>query len=122
VADPTDARDVVDWARSELGCEVVERSQGLNYQVEEYEAFMEALRNGWLQHSDDLVLTRHVLNAISRVLPRGDAVFERPAQARKAEGQDRRVIDALRAAAMVNAVAGETAAGSVYDERGMVAV
>jgi hypothetical protein len=75
-----------------------------------------------LRHSDDPGLTRHVLNAVVRILPRGDAVFERPIQARKAEGQDRRVIDALRAAAMVNAVAGETAAGSVYDERGMVAV
>jgi phage terminase large subunit-like protein len=122
VADPTDARDVVDWARSEFGCAVVERSQGLTYQVADYEAFMQALRGGRLRHSDDPELTRHVLNAIVRMLPRGDAVFERPAQARKAEGQERRVIDALRAAAMVNAVAGETQAGSVYDQRGLLTV
>jgi hypothetical protein len=122
VADPTDARDVVDWAQSQLGCAVVERSQGLTYQVADYEAFMQALRGGQLRHSDDPELTRHVLNAIVRMLPRGDAVFERPAQARKAEGQERRVIDALRAAAMVIAVAGETQAGSVYDQRGLLAV
>jgi hypothetical protein len=36
------------------------------------------------------------------VLPRGDAVFERPAQNRRSAEQDRRVIDALKAASMVH--------------------
>jgi phage terminase large subunit-like protein len=105
VMDISDARDVAEWAQQELGCEVVERGTGLPGQVLDYERFMEALRNGWLHHCDDPGLTRHVLNAVSRILPRGDAVFARPAEARRAQGQDRRVIDALVAAAMVHSVA-----------------
>ena len=63
---------------------------------------MEALRNGWLRHSGDEGLTSHALNAIARVLPFGDARFDRPNQTRMAAEQDRRVIDALVAAAMVH--------------------
>jgi hypothetical protein len=50
-------------------------------------------------------LTRHALNAIARILPYGDARFERPAQSRAAREQDRRVIDALTAASMVHSAA-----------------
>jgi hypothetical protein len=39
---------------------------------------------------------------VARILPRGDAEFQRPAQSRAASEQDRRVIDGLVAAAMVN--------------------
>lgn len=54
------------------------------------------------------MLTRHVLNAIARVLPSGDARFDRPAQSRLGGQQDQRVIDALVAAAMAHSLAGET--------------
>jgi hypothetical protein len=70
--------------------------------------FMEALREGWLQHQNDRPFTRQVMNAIARVLPRGDFVFERPSQTRNTSQQDRRVIDALIAAAMVHMVAATT--------------
>ena len=51
----------------------------------------------------------HVLNAVARVLPRGDARFDRPSQTRISADQDRRVIDALSAASMVHAQAAEPA-------------
>ena len=61
----------------------------------------------WLRHRGDPALSEHVLNAIARVLPYGDARFDRPAQNRRSSEQDGRVIDALTAAAMVLAVAHE---------------
>ncbi len=73
--------------------------------AEDYDKFTEALREGWLKHSGDRALTRHVLNAVARVLPFGDARFDRPSQTRQGGEQERRVIDALTAAAMVHAVA-----------------
>ena len=67
---------------------------------------MEALRNGWLKHGGDAEFTRHVLNAVARVQRGGDAVFERQNQSRRSvDEQDRRVIDALKAAAMVHRLA-----------------
>jgi hypothetical protein len=55
-----------------------------------------------LQHTGNPELTRHVLNAVARVLPRGDVVFDRPNQSRSAHAQDQRVIDGLTAASIVN--------------------
>lgn len=102
------------WLESELGCLVIARPQTLPQQVEEFERFMEALRHGWLFHAGDAGLTRHALNAIARALPRGDRVFERPVQgSRMARGQDLRVIDALKAAAMVHATRALGAGGDV---------
>ena len=81
-------------------------SQGIPVQVEEYERFMEALRQGWIRHTGDAEFTRHVLNAVAKIQRGGDAVFERPYQSRRnADEQDRRVIDGLKAAAMVHRVA-----------------
>ena len=60
---------------------------------------------GWLKHSGDAGLTRHALNAVARILPQGDARFDRPSQTRQSSEQDRRVIDALTAAAMVHSFA-----------------
>lgn len=106
VMDMSRAEQLAEWIQAEIGAVVVERSQSNKFAAEDYDRFMEALRSGWLKHSGDRALTQHALNAIARVLPFGDAKFERPSQTRSAGEQDRRVIDALVAAAMVNAVAG----------------
>lgn len=121
VMDLSNARDIADWAETELGADVLERTQGLKSQIEDYDRFNEALRNGWLTHSGDRGLTVHALNAISRVLPSGKYVFGRPVSSRLAKHQDLRRIDALVAAAMVHTAA-SVGSSSVYDTRGLVAV
>jgi hypothetical protein len=81
-------------------------SQGIPVQVEEYAKFMEALRRGWIKHTGDAEFNRHVLNAVAKIQRGGDPIFERPVQSRRSvDEQDRRVIDALKAAAMVHRVA-----------------
>ena len=123
VMDISDARDVFDYCTSELGLDVVARPVGLKAQVADYREFMEALRAGALRHVGDPGLTRHVLNATVRLLPLGDAVFARPGQGRMTHVglRDRRMIDALMAAAYANTVVGANPA-SVYDDRGLIAV
>ncbi|HEY4895210.1 MAG TPA: terminase large subunit [Solirubrobacteraceae bacterium] len=108
VMDTSRAEQLAQWAESEFGCVVVDRPQTNTFAVQDYERFMDALRNGWLLHSGDAELTAHAQNAIARVLPHGDARFDRPSQTRQSAEQERRVIDALTAAAMVHsqAVAG----------------
>jgi phage terminase large subunit-like protein len=105
VMDTSRAEQLAEWISQEFGAIVVDRVQTNKWAAEDYEKFMEALRQGWLKHCGDRGLTQHVLNGVARVLPFGDARFERPASGRLAN-QDRRVIDALTAAAMVNSVAG----------------
>jgi hypothetical protein len=58
------------------------------------------------------------------MLPRGDHVFDRPSDVRISSLQERRVIDALKAAAMVHAQATviDEEGPSVYEERGLVAI
>jgi hypothetical protein len=102
VMDMSRAETIASWAEAEFSCRVVDRSQSNKFAAEDYEKFMEALRSGWLKHQGDRDLTRHALNAVTRILPYGDARFERPAQSRNGPEQDRRVIDALTAAAMVH--------------------
>lgn len=106
VMDMHRAEDIAHWMQRELEVEVIDWPQTIPAQVGEYNAFMEALRNGWLKHTGDPMLTRHALNAIARVQRGGDAIFERPVQSRRnRDEQDRRVIDALKAAAMAHRVA-----------------
>lgn len=105
VMDMSRAEQLATWIEAELGATVIDRGTNNVAAVEDYEKFMEALREGWLRHSGDAGLTRHALNAIARVLPMGDARFDRPAQNRNSSEQDRRVIDALIAAAMVHSIA-----------------
>jgi hypothetical protein len=105
VMDMSRAEQLAEWIQAELGATVVDRSQSNKFAAEDYEKFMEALREGWLKHSGDRGLTRHALNAIARILPYGDARFDRPSQTRQGGDQDRRVIDGLTASAMVNSVA-----------------
>lgn len=105
VMDMSRAEQLAAWIESDIGAVVIDRSQSNVFAVQDYTRFMEALRGGILWHSGDPGLTRHVLNAIARLLPFGDARFDRPAEARVSSEQDRRVIDALTAAAMVNSFA-----------------
>lgn len=102
VMDTSRAEQLASWIASELGAVVVDRPQSNAFAVTDYERWMEALRSGWLRHTGDPGLSRHALNAVARMLPGGDARFDRPRQARRASGQDTRVIDALTAASMVH--------------------
>lgn len=121
VMDTSRAEDLVTWMEQEFGAEVVKRGNTNQPAVEDFNRFMEALRNGWLKHPGDPMFTRHALNAVARVLTYGDARFDRPSQTRQGGDQDRRVIDALTAAAMVHAVmSDQPEPPSVYEERGIV--
>lgn len=122
-ADKTKAQDTLLRAEREFGCEVLDVDQGPVMQAMEYERFMEGLRGGgspdeqrtpWLRHTGDPGLRRHVMNAIARKLPGDRYAFDRPVRSRQDSKQDRRVIDALKAASMAhNTAAGE--AGSSFD-------
>jgi phage terminase large subunit-like protein len=120
VMDMKAAEDIAAWIEDELGCRVVDRTQGNAMQVVDYDRFMAALRNGWLHHSGDPGLSRHALNAIARVLPQGDTRFDRP-HASRFGSQRGREIDALVAAAMVHTVACKQTV-SVYETRGVFSV
>jgi hypothetical protein len=93
---------LAEWIEQNLHTKVIRRAQTDPFQVVDYEAFMEGLRLGWLHHSGDPGLTRHVLNAIAQMLPSGRSRFVRLKQGRESH-QEERVIDALVAAAMVHA-------------------
>jgi phage terminase large subunit-like protein len=109
VMDTNRAEQLAVWIETEIGAAVIDRPQSNAFAVQDFTRFMEALRNGKLKHSGDPGLTSHVLNAVARILPRGDARFDRPTQTRQSSEQDRRVIDALTAAAMVNSFAASAA-------------
>jgi phage terminase large subunit-like protein len=113
VMDTSRAEQLGMWIESELGATVIDRAQTNKWAAEDYERFMEALRNGWLHHAGDPGLSSHALQAVARILPFGDSRFDRPSQTRQSAEQDRRVIDALTAAAMVHSVAVGTTAEAV---------
>jgi phage terminase large subunit-like protein len=118
------AEDVAAWIADDLALEVIDGEQTrMKAHVNQFEAFMDGLRNGTLRHTGDPELRRHVLNAIARRLPGGDHRFDRPSTNRKAVGyQDRRVIDALSAAAMVVEYSNrqESPRTSVYEDRELI--
>lgn len=126
VMDTHAAEDIASWIESELGIAVIDWPQGNPAAADEYTRFMEALRNGWLKWTavGNELLTQHALNAIAKTLPLGDRKFDRPSQSRAAALQDRRVIDALKAAAMVHAAANSrpVTEASVYETRGLATV
>jgi phage terminase large subunit-like protein len=97
VMDMSNGSDIAAWIEDELGAQVVDRQQHNSLAVLDYQRFTEALRQGWLWHSGDAVLSRHVLNAVARVLPQGEIRFDHPRKSRLT-----RPIDALQAAAMVH--------------------
>jgi phage terminase large subunit-like protein len=109
VMDTSRAEQLGRWIETAIGAVVIDRQQTNSLAVEDYDRFMEALRSGWLKHTGDADLTKHALNAIARVLPFGDARFDRPSQSRSGPEQERRVIDALIAAAMAHSVASQPA-------------
>jgi hypothetical protein len=102
VMDPTKAEQLGSWIETTIGAVVIEHAKTNPQAVADYNAFMEALRHGWLHHTGDPGLSQHVLNAIAKQLPLGDIKFERPHQSRLGQEQERRVIDALDAAAFVH--------------------
>ncbi|MDQ3481692.1 MAG: phage terminase family protein, partial [Actinomycetota bacterium] len=106
VMDPALAADLAQWVTQEMGSTIISRGQSTSLAVVDYQKFMEGLRGGTLKHSGDAGLTQHALNAIARIDRFGAARFDRSTPTRNvASEQDRRVIDALTAAAMVNAQA-----------------
>jgi Phage Terminase len=109
VMDMNRAEDLAAWFSDELGLTVVDRAQTPVPQAQDYERFMEALRQGWLRHSGDAGLRGHALNAVTKLLPGGGAKFGRASETRMGGNQDMRVIDALVAAAMVHSVRCEPA-------------
>lgn len=109
VMDMERAEDIAAWLEDECGITVVDREQGNAAAAEDYEAFMEGLRNGTLKHNGSYILRAHVMNAISRALPSNKRRFDRPSQSRARRKQDLRVIDGLTAAAMVNRYVNEFA-------------
>jgi phage terminase large subunit-like protein len=120
VMDMHRADDIAAWIEDTMGVEVIDHAHGqTRTHVNDFSAFMEGLRNGTLRHTGDYSLRAHVLNAIARRLPGGDYRFDRPSQVRgNARAQDRRVIDALTAAAMVVEYSnGAPPAVSVYENR-----
>lgn len=102
VMDMQRAEDIAAWLEDDLAVTVIDREQGNASAAEDYEAFMEALRNGTLKHTGHSGLRSHVMNAVTRSLPSDKKRFDRPSQSRAKRKQDHRVIDALTAAAMVN--------------------
>jgi len=120
VMDMERAADIGSWIEDELGVTVIDRSQTNKLACGDFEAFMDGLRNGTLKHTGDHGLKAHVLNAIARRLPGGDHRFDRPSASRRSIGQqDRRVIDALTAAAMVveHSIRDVEPPRSVYEDR-----
>ena len=105
VMDREKGEQIAAWAEEELGIEVVDRPRSNAAASEDFERFMEALREGWLKHTGHPEFRRHAMNAIARVLPGDKRRFDRPVGSRhdKRE-QERRVIDALDAASMVHTV------------------
>lgn len=120
VMDTSHATDIAAWIEDELGLTVIDRQQTNKFACADYQAFMDGLRNGTVKHNGDPDLRSHVLHAIARRLPGGDYRFDRPVASRRSVGQqDRRVIDALTAAAMVVEFSNNDVppARSVYEER-----
>jgi hypothetical protein len=119
VMDMERAADIASWIEDELGVTVIDRGQSNKLACADYEAFMDGLRNGTLKHTGDSGLRSHVLHAIARRLPGGDHRFDRPSSVRQnVRAQDRRVIDALTAAAMVVEHSNRAVPKkSVYEER-----
>jgi phage terminase large subunit-like protein len=105
VMDITAANDIAAWMSDELDLTVVDRAQTSKPQSEDFERFMEGLRQGWLRHSGDEALRRHAFNAVVKMLPDGGAKFGRVSETRQGGNQEARVNDALVAAAMVHSYA-----------------
>jgi phage terminase large subunit-like protein len=107
VLDPNaGGEQLVEWIEGpELGARAIPYSQANVAQALALERWMEAVREGWLEHPHHDTLTLHVLNAIAKPVLGDRYRFDRPRQTRQGRGQDQRVIDCLQAASAVHAVA-----------------
>lgn len=114
VMDTSRAEQLAEWIAKELGATVIAHAQSNTQAVDDYERFMDALRNGWLRHSGDRELTQHALNAVVRIMRDGKARFDRSSRSRREGLQDVRVIDALDAAAAVHFEATSVRASSSW--------
>jgi hypothetical protein len=111
VIDLERAEDIAAWISDEYGIPVIDWTQGTTNKVMEYEDFMAGLRNGMLppakrngptlKHTGHSGLTAHVMSGIAKAMTGDKRVFERQITGRKSKS-DRRVIDALKAASMIN--------------------
>jgi phage terminase large subunit-like protein len=123
VMDMHRAEDIAAWIEDEMGVTVIDHDhRAVKTHVADFEAFMDGLRNGTVKHNGDRGLKAHALNAIARRLPGGDYRFDRPNASRgSAREQDRRVIDALTAAAIaVEHSTRDFVTTSVYESRGVL--
>jgi len=106
VMDESRAEDMAAWLKDEFPeMRVVPYGQGDSMKALAAERFLEALRENWLRQPRDAEFTRHVMNAIARLLRDGRTRFDRKSSSRNKSQQDERVWDALDAATMVNASA-----------------
>lgn len=106
VMDREKAENLASWLEEELGVEVIERGRTNQPAGEDFERFMEGLRQGWVKHTRHPGFRQHAMNAVVRHLPGDRKRFDRPMSSRmNVREQDRRVIDALDAATMVHTVA-----------------
>lgn len=105
VMDVHRAEQLAAWTEAELGCRVIAWRQRNAQKAVDFERFMEGLRHGLLRHTGGARLRAHALNAVARMLPGGQVRFDRARPPRGAVVADRRVIDALDAAAMVYSAA-----------------
>lgn len=105
VIDPNaGGEQLAQWIEDELGIQVVAHGQSDAPMCLAASRFLERFREGKLKHPRNAEFTRHVLNAVEKMLNDGRTKFIRSSNSRAPDLQDRRVIDALDAATMVNSV------------------
>jgi len=120
------AEDIAAWVEDEMGVTVVDHDhRQTRVHVADFEGWMDGMRNGTLKANMDAPGFRefkaHCLNAIARRLPGGDYRFDRPNASRgSSRNQDRRVIDALTAGAILANVSQGDPVRSVYEDRGVL--
>jgi hypothetical protein len=99
VEDAAGAEQFVEWLQQEFpDARVVLWGTGNQPQSLAFDRWMEAVREGWLEHPHDELLTQHVLNAVAKPAGPDRYRFDRPRTTRQARGQDQRVIDSPRCA------------------------
>lgn len=110
VIDINNAHDIAAWMSDDLDLTVIDRAQTVKPQVEDYQRFMEGLRQGWIHHAGDQGFKQHAMNAVVK-LTDGGPRFARASETRQGGNQAARVIDALVAATMVHSYAVEKFGG-----------
>ena len=114
VMDMSNGATIANWLDKEFDIRVVDRTQSAAMAALGYSRWMDAMSRGFLKHSGDAGLSKHVLNAVAKPLGEGAAKFARPAESRRGSAAQHaaRVIDALTAAEMIHT----TYAAEFYEE------